>query len=135
MTWLILASFETLVEAGYPPELAYIECCHEVKQIADLVYERGIAGMMRAISNTAEFGAMKAGPEMVDEHVRARMQARLRSVRDGSFARDLRQDHERGFEWFHREQSKLADHPIEAAGKTVRSLMPWLANPDGHEQT
>jgi len=126
MTWLILAAFETLVEAGYPPELAYLECCHEAKQIADLVYARGIAGMMQAISNTAEFGAHQAGPRLVDEHVRQRLRETLRRVQDGSFARDLRQDYERGFEWFASQRADLADHPIEQAGETVRALMPWL---------
>jgi ketol-acid reductoisomerase len=126
MTALILAAFETLVQAGYPPELAYLECCHEVKQIADLVYERGIAGMMRAISNTAEFGALQTGPKIVDDLVRERLREMLKYVQDGSFARDLRQDYERGFPWFDSERAKRVDHPIERAGEMVRSLMPWL---------
>jgi len=130
MTWLILAAFETLVEAGYPPELAYLECCHEAKQIADLVYERGITGMMQKISNTAEFGAYKAGPMMVNDAARAKMRELLRQVQDGSFARDLRADYEKGFPWFASQRAKLADHPIEPAGKAVRDLMPWLATPD-----
>jgi ketol-acid reductoisomerase len=129
MTWLMLAAFETLVEAGYPPELAYLECCHELKQIADLVYERGIAGMMRAISNTAEFGACAAGPAIVDKHASETLLAQLQRVRDGSFARDLRSDYERGFPWFNSQRQRLADHPIEAAGAMIRSLMPWLSSP------
>jgi ketol-acid reductoisomerase len=127
MTWLILAAFETLVEAGYPPELAYLECCHEVKQIADLVYEGGIVSMMQHISNTAEFGAHIAGPKIVDESVRTRMREILHSIRDGSFARSLREDHARGFAWFEAEREKLRKHPIEGAGETVRALMPWLS--------
>jgi ketol-acid reductoisomerase len=126
MTALIVAAFETLVQAGYPAELAYLECCHEVKQIADLVYERGIAGMMRAVSNTAEFGALQAGPMIVDDLMRERLHEMLKQVQDGSFARGLRQDYERGFPWFDSERANLADHPIEKAGETVRSLMPWL---------
>ena len=130
MTWLILAAFETLVDAGYPPELAYLECCHEAKQIADLVYERGIAGMMQKISNTAEFGAHRAGPMVVDEATRHRLRDLLRNVQDGSFAHDFRADFEKGFPWFASQRRKLADHPIEPAGKTVRDLMPWLLSAD-----
>lgn len=130
MTSLILAAFETLVAAGYPAELAYLECCHEVKQIADLVYERGIAGMMTSISNTAEFGAYKAGPVVVDDATRARLRELLRRVQDGSFAQELRADHEKGFAWFASQRVKMADHPIEQAGDAVRALMPWLNRKD-----
>jgi ketol-acid reductoisomerase len=126
MTHLILAAFETLVSAGYPPELAYLECCHEVKQIADLVYAKGLAGMMDSISNTAEFGAHQAGPLIVDEGVRAKMRAVLDRITDGSFARDLQADHRRGFEWFGAQREKLKHHGIEPAGEVIRSLMPWL---------
>lgn len=126
MTWLILAAFETLVEAGYPPELAYLECCHEVKQVADLVYERGIAGMTKAISNTAEFGAYDAGPKVVDDHVRASMQAMLEQIRSGEFAMKMNTDHSTGFHWFAQQRETIQKHAIEAAGRRVRALMPWL---------
>lgn len=126
MTHLILAAFETLVSAGYPPELAYLECCHEVKQIADLVYAKGLAGMMELISNTAEFGAHQAGSKIVDDHVRAKMKELLERIKDGSFARDLAKDHANGFPWFNSQRSKLQHHPIEPAGDVIRSLMPWL---------
>ncbi|MHC5113835.1 MAG: ketol-acid reductoisomerase [Planctomycetota bacterium] len=126
MTELILAAFETLVDAGYPPELAYTECCHEVKQVADLVYERGLAGMMEAISNTAEYGAHETGRVIVDEAVRARMRHLLERVRDGAFAESLREDYRRGFPSLDAGRTALRAHPIEDAGRTVRGWMPWL---------
>ncbi|MDY7107891.1 MAG: ketol-acid reductoisomerase [Planctomycetota bacterium] len=128
MTELILAAFETLVEAGYPPELAYMECCQEVKQVADLVYERGPAGMMEAISNTAEFGAHRAGPVLVDELARRRMKAILAAVRDGSFAHALREDHAQGNPWLNEQRSRIRTHPIEPAGEAVRAWLPWLSD-------
>jgi len=122
LTALIAAAFETLIEEGYPPELAYIECCQEVKQIADLVFERGIAGMMKAISNTAEFGAYRAGPILVDEDVRARMRRILAEIRDGTFARALRDDYDRGFPWFRARRDAVAEHPAELPGRVARDL-------------
>ncbi|MHC4416100.1 MAG: ketol-acid reductoisomerase [Planctomycetota bacterium] len=123
---LIRTAFETLVEAGYPPELAYLECCHEVKQIADLIYERGLARTYEAISSTAEFGTYRAGPFLIDDSVRQRMRRILAEVRDGTFAKALREDHGRGFGWFRRQRAAARDHPLETAGQVVRSLMPWL---------
>lgn len=134
MTALFIAAFETLVEAGYPPEIAYIECCHEAKQVADLVYNRGIAGMRAAISNTAEFGIDTAGPRLVDERTRAEMRALLAEIRDGRFADRLKTDASRGFEELHRHRRNQADHPIEDAGSTVRDLMPWLSEEDRRSQ-
>ncbi len=127
---LILAAFETLVDAGYPPELAYIECCHEVKQVADLVYREGLAGMYERISNTAAFGAHVAGPRVIDSHVRRQMSDVLADIRNGTFARSLRDDAQAEFEWFRNQQEQAASHPIEEAGRSVRALMPWLA--EGH---
>lgn len=124
MTWLMLAAYETLVEAGYPPELAYLECCHEVKQVADLVYERGIAAMMHAISNTAEFGAHAAGPRVIDDDVRAKLRAILDDVRNGSFASQLETDHAAGFAWLAARRKMLSSHPVEQAGAVIRNLMP-----------
>lgn len=126
MTELILAAFEILVQAGYPPELAYLECCHEVKQIADLVYERGLAAMMQSISNTAEFGAYQAGPMVINEHVREAMHFILKRIEDGTFAKTMRHDHQQGFPWFHEQRERLREHPIEPAGQAIRALMPWL---------
>jgi ketol-acid reductoisomerase len=130
LTGLIIAAFETLVDAGYPPELAYLECCHEVKQVADLIYERGPAGMMEVISNTAEFGACRAMPRLVDASMRDRLRELLEEVRDGRFAAAMRADHADGFRWFGDQRSRVAGHPIEAPGKVVRSWMPWLAPRD-----
>jgi ketol-acid reductoisomerase len=130
MTELVRAAFEILCEAGYPPELAYLECCHEVKQVADLVYERGPAAMFEAISNTAEFGSYRTGPFLIDESVRQRMRRTLGDVRDGTFAAAMRADYEQGFPWFHRQRQQQRDHALEPAGQVVRSLMPWLADKD-----
>ena len=127
MSQLMVAAFETLVDAGYPPELAYLECCHEMKQIADLVYQRGLAGMYEAISNTAEFGAYRAGPLLIDERVRVRMRQLLTEVRDGTFAKAVRDDYAGGFRWFFQQREAASGGPIESAGKAVRNLMPWLA--------
>lgn len=136
MTQLVLTAFETLVDAGYPPELAYLECCHEVKQVADLVYERGLVGMMKAISNTAEFGAYRAGPLLIDHGVRRRMRELLMQIQDGSFAKAMRKDHENDFAWFNRQRAALRSHPIEPAGEVIRALMPWLhENLDTPEST
>jgi ketol-acid reductoisomerase len=128
---LITAAFETLVDAGYDPKLAYIECCQEVKQIADLIYERGLAGMREAISNTAEFGEYHAGPRLVDEHTRARLRELLEEIRNGRFARQLAHEHARGFKAFHQRRDQLSRHPIEGAGRAVRSLMPRPGGPHG----
>ena len=124
---LVGAAFEALCDAGYPPELAYLECCHEVKQVADLVYERGLAGMYEAISTTAEFGSYRAGPALIDDGVRARMADLLREIRDGTFAEALRADYEKGSPWFEKQRAAASRHPLELAGRIVRSLMPWLA--------
>jgi ketol-acid reductoisomerase len=123
LTGLMLAAFETLVRAGYPPELAYIECCHEVKQVADLVYERGPAGMMQAISNTAEFGAYHAAARIVDDHVRCVLTGLLGDIRSGSFARRIASDVSAGFPWFQSQRQDLINHPIEVAGRAVRAMM------------
>ncbi len=130
---LIRAAFETLCEAGYAPELAYLECCHEVSQVTDLVYKSGLAGMCEAISNTAEFGAYRAGPLLIDEGVRRRMSDLLREVRDGTFAKALRSDHHAGGPWFERQRAETRTHPLETAGEVVRSLMPWLTEKGAHQ--
>jgi ketol-acid reductoisomerase len=126
MTALMIAAFETLVEAGYPPALSYMECCQEVKQVADLVYERGLSAMMRAISNTAEFGAWDAGDVVVDDAVRGRMRDLLADVRSGVFAERLIADHAAGAPRLDSCRAALAAAPVEAAGADVRSWMPWL---------
>jgi ketol-acid reductoisomerase len=123
---LVHESYALLVEAGYPPEVAYIECCHEVKQVADLLYARGPDGMRRAISDTAEFGAFVAENALVDEHLRAKLRALLHDVRSGDFARRFMADYEAGHPAFSAWRSAASAHTIEAASARVRALMPWL---------
>lgn len=126
MLGLAQAAYEILVEAGYPPLLAYTECVHEIKQVADLLYARGPAGMRAAISNTAEFGALAAAPQIVDEHVRTRLRQILAQVQSGAFARTMVSDAAAGSPWLAEQRRAAESHPIEAAGKQVRALMPWL---------
>jgi len=121
---LILAGYETLVEAGFSPEVAYLECLTEVKLIADLIYARGIAGMREAISNTAEFGALKGGTRIVDANVRAEMRRILSEVRSGSFTKDLIEDAEDGYPRLKASRARSAAHPIEEVGRRLRDLKP-----------
>lgn len=123
---LVRGAFETLTEAGYPPELAYFECLHELKLICDLLHSRGIAGMSEAISNTAEFGALAAGPRIVDDHLRERMREVLAEVRDGSFARTFMTDAESGSPALTEAREQAKRHPIETVGTRLRAMMPWL---------
>jgi ketol-acid reductoisomerase len=120
---LIQAGFETLVEAGYAPEIAYFECLTEVKLIADLIYARGIAGMREAISNTAEFGALQGGSRIVTADTRTEMRRILREVRSGSFVKDLLADAEAGYPRLRASRTRAAAHPIE----TVRARLLDLA--------
>lgn len=130
VTELIRAAYETLVAAGYPPLLAYTECCHEVKQIADLICDRGIAGMSAAISATARFGALDAGPRVIDQSVRARMLDVLREIQDGSFSRRMIADAHAGSPRIHADRAAAVAHPMEDAGREVRALLPWLKSND-----
>jgi ketol-acid reductoisomerase len=132
MMSLMQAAFDTLVRAGYPADVAYMECCQELKQIADLAYERGLAGTRTAISNTAEFGAFVAGDRLVDDTTRTKLDALLAEVRDGSFARRFRDDAQAGFPWMSRRRAAAAQERIERAGASVRRWMPWLG---GREDT
>lgn len=119
---LIHAGFDTLVDAGFAPEIAYFECLTEVKLIADLIYERGIAGMREAISTTAEFGAMKGGTRIIDADARTEMRRILREVRSGAFVEDLLADAAAGFPRLGASRAGAASHPLEAVGKRMRSL-------------
>ncbi|HYJ31237.1 MAG TPA: ketol-acid reductoisomerase [Allosphingosinicella sp.] len=119
---LIHAGFETLVEAGFSPEIAYFECLTEVKLIADLIYERGIAGMREAISNTAEFGALKGGRRIVDADTRTEMRRILREVKSGSFVKELIADAEAGYPRLGASRAAAASHPIEEVGRKLRQL-------------
>lgn len=123
---LIEVAFETLVTRGYPPELAYIECCHELKQVTDLIYTRGLAGMNRAISNTAEFGAYEAKSRLSDDHLRAHFSALLDDIQSGQFGKRMIEDHAAGGALLAAERAKSQASPIEQTGRLVRSLMPWL---------
>lgn len=123
---LIRAAFDTLVEAGYPPELAYIECCHELKQVADLIYAHGLAGMHQAISGTAEFGSFTAQKEFVDDALRAKMKAMLDRIRSGEFSASMVEDKANGSPWLNAQREALQRDAIERAGEAVRALMPWL---------
>ncbi|MBC8202034.1 MAG: ketol-acid reductoisomerase [Planctomycetes bacterium] len=117
LTALIKASYETLRDAGYPPELAYIECCHEVKQVADIIHERGIAEMMKAISNTAEMGAYEAMQLLDDEHLRGHLRTLLRNVQDGNFASRLVNND------IPHLSKELSRHEIEQVGDEIRRVM------------
>ena len=122
LTQLIQLGFETLVEAGYAPELAYYECLHEVKLIVDLIYEGGIERMHYSISDTAEYGSHAIGPRVVDEHVRENMRKVLADIRDGSFAREWIAEMERGAPSLAAAREKLAETEIEQVGKKLRAL-------------
>lgn len=123
---LTQAAFETLVEAGYPPEMAYLECVHELKQTVDLLYEGGLAAMREKISNTAEYGDRTRGPRIIDAALRARLREVLAEIRDGRFAREWMAEYEAGLPNLASERRKNCETPFEAAGRFVRSLMPWL---------
>ena len=127
LTALIQAGYETLVEAGYAPEMAYFECLHEVKLIVDLMYEGGIANMRYSISNTAEFGDYTRGPRIIDEHVRAEMKRVLADIQSGRFARDWVLENQAGQPSFKAMRRRSAEHPIEQVGERLRGMMPWIA--------
>jgi ketol-acid reductoisomerase len=122
LTQLIQLGFETLVEAGYPAELAYYECLHEVKLIVDLIYEGGIERMHYSISDTAEYGSHAVGPRVVDEHVRENMRNVLKAIQDGSFAREWIAEMDRGAPSLVEARAKHAETEIEQVGKRLRGL-------------
>ncbi len=126
-TELVAMGFETLVEAGYQPEVAYFEVLHELKLIVDLLWEGGFARMHEFISETAQFGDLTRGPRVVDAHTREQMRAVLREIQDGTFAREWIAEHKAGRGTFNALMQKDLDHPIEVVGKQMRARMPWLA--------
>lgn len=126
LTSLILAGYETLVEAGYAPEMAYFECLHEVKLIVDLIYEGGIANMRYSISNTAEYGDYTSGPRLIDASVKARMKQVLDDIQSGRFAKDWMLENAAGQPSFKALRRRAAEHPIEAVGEKLRAMMPWI---------
>ena len=123
---LIKKGFEVLTEAGYPPELAYFEVCHEVKLIVDLVVRGGLGYMRYSISNTAEFGDYHTGPRIIDDGVKQRMKQALKEIQDGTFAKTFRGDYEQGFKWFLAQREKDSKHGVEVTGKKLRAMMPWI---------
>jgi ketol-acid reductoisomerase len=130
MTRLVTAGFETLVEAGYAPEMAYFECLHEVKLIVDLMYERGIEGMRDAISNTAKYGDYTRGERIVDERTKEAMRGLLAEIQSGAFAKEWVAEHAAGKPRFNEFRRAWSAHPIEAIGKKLRGLMPWMKTPE-----
>jgi ketol-acid reductoisomerase len=125
-TELVRAGFETLVEAGYDPRLAYFECLHELKLIVDLMYEQGIQGMRHSISNTAEYGDMTRGPRVITEETREAMRKILADIQSGEFAREWIAENEAGHESFDRMREEAAGHQVEQVGGELRAMMPWI---------
>jgi ketol-acid reductoisomerase len=123
---LVKTGFETLVEAGYQPEIAYFEVLHELKLIVDLMYRGGLGFMRHSISDTAEYGDYVSGPRVIDSHVRESMRTVLREIQDGSFAERWLDENSNGREGFLTMRSKDAEHPIEKVGRELRSMMTWL---------
>ena len=127
---LVQAGFETLVEAGYQPEVAYFECLHELKLIVDLMYEGGIAKQRWSVSDTAEYGDYVSGPRVIDDSVKARMKEVLADVVDGSFAKRFFDDQDAGGPEFRRFREEQEKHPIEATGRELRKMMAWVSDGD-----
>ncbi len=126
MVELIKNGFETLTEAGYPPEMAYFECLHEVKLIVDLIYEGGIANMNYSISNTAEYGEYVSGKKIVDSKTKESMKEVLKDIQSGKFTKQWMEECKSGQKNFLKTREKLADHPVEKVGAKLRAMMPWI---------
>jgi ketol-acid reductoisomerase len=127
LTALVTAGFETLVAAGYQPESAYFECLHELKLIVDLMYEQGIAGMRYSISDTAEYGDLTRGPQVINDAVRAEMGRILADIRDGTFAEEWIAENRNGRSKFDELRKRGQDHQIEKVGEELRAMMPFIA--------
>jgi ketol-acid reductoisomerase len=126
VTALVKTAFETLVEAGYQPEIAYFECMHELKLIVDLFYEGGMSYMRYSVSDTAEYGDYSRGPRVIDAHVRETMRQILREVQSGAFAREWILENQAGRPHFLALRKQNAEHQIEQVGKGLRAMMSWL---------
>jgi ketol-acid reductoisomerase len=124
---LIQAGYETLVNAGYPPEMAYFECVHEVKLIVDLIYEGGLTNMRYSISNTAEYGDLTRGKRVIGPEVRQAMQKILQDIQSGEFAKEWINEYKCGMPHFTELRKEAANHPLEKVGESLRAMMPWLA--------
>ncbi len=123
---LVQAGFETLTEAGYPPEMAYFECLHELKLIVDLMFEGGIHDMRYSISNTAEYGDMVSGPRVINEESKKAMQGILKDIQNGVFAKDFILEGQAGYPRMTAERQNLYNHPLEVTGRNLRDMMPWI---------
>jgi ketol-acid reductoisomerase len=123
---LVIAGYETLVNAGYAPEMAYFECLHELKLIVDLLYQGGIGTMNYSVSNTAEYGGLTRGDRVIDERVREEMEEILAEVQSGEFAREWILENQAGRPVFNALSREMNEHPIDEVGKRLRALMPWL---------
>jgi len=126
VTELVVQGFETLVEAGYQPEVAYFECMHELKLIVDLLHEGGMAKMHQFVSDTAKYGDLSRGPRIVNEETRERMREVLGEIRDGTFAREWKAEHEAGLPNYNAMLSADLNHPVEKVGRELRARMSWL---------
>ena len=126
LTALIQSGYETLVEAGYAPEMAYFECCHEMKLIVDLIYEGGISEMRYSISNTAEYGDLTRGPVVVDKATKERMKTILKDIQSSAFAKEWMNEAASGLKRFKELREAGKKHPIETVGGQLRSMMPWM---------
>ena len=120
------AGFETLVEAGFQPEMAYFECLHELKLIVDLMNEQGIAGMRFSISETAEWGDVSVGPKIIDASVKKRMVKQLKEIESGKFAKEWIAEYEGGYKVFNKLRKESSAHQIEKVGEKLRSTMSWI---------
>jgi ketol-acid reductoisomerase len=127
LTKLIQAGFETLVEGGYAPEMAYFECLHEVKLIVDLIYEGGMADMFYSVSNTAEFGAYQSGPRVITDDTKAEMKRILADIQSGRFTRDWMLENKASLASFKATRAQIAGHQVEEVGTKLRAMMPWIA--------
>ncbi|MDR1146337.1 MAG: ketol-acid reductoisomerase [Verrucomicrobiales bacterium] len=123
---LVQAGFETLVEAGYSPEMAYFECLHELKLIVDLMNEKGISGMRFSISETAKWGDVHVGPKIIDAGVKKRMQAALKDIQNGKFAREWIKEYQTGYKRYNSLLKQGEQHLVEKTGERLRALMPWI---------
>ena len=127
LTHLIMAGYETLVEAGYAPEMAYFECCHEVKLIVDLIYEGGIANMRYSVSNTAEYGDYQTGPRIITDDTKAAMKEVLADIQSGRFTRDWMLENQSGLANFKANRRNSSEHGVEKIGAKLRAMMPWIS--------
>ena len=135
MSRLVQAGFETLVNAGYQPEIAYFECLHEMKLIVDLMYEGGIAKQRWSVSDTAEYGDYVSGKRVIDEHVEENMRAVLADIRSGAFAARFIADQDAGAPELKRMRAEQEQHPIEETGRKLRGLMSWVKSDDDYSGT